>query len=293
METVLISGATGFLGFNLCKKLEKEQFHIIAGHRSTSNLEKLKSLDNISFINLEDQNDLVKLFKGNKVDNIVHCATNYGRDNNALSVLNTNVKLPLLLLTESMTSGVKRFINIDSFSSLVKGYTHLPLYHISKRNFLLWAEVLLLKTSLQFTTLRLHHMYGPFDQKEKFVPFIINQLLSKTKEIDLTEGKQKRDFIYVEDVAEIIFGLLQFEEFKYKEIEVGTGRSIAIKDFVELCATAIGNKSTMLNFGKIPTRNNELADSKANTDILKKLGFEMKSDLSKGVNKTIEYHKSN
>ena len=46
----------------------------------------------------------------------------------------------------------------------------------------------------------LEHFYGPNDDDSKFVSYIIHNLLNEVEKIDLTKGKQKRYFIYIDDV---------------------------------------------------------------------------------------------
>lgn len=293
MERVLVTGATGFLGINLCETLIKNKYLVTALHRSTSDISNIAKLKNISFLDIEKKDSIEDYFKKYTIDSVIHCATSYGHDNNPHNVFKANVLLPLDLLEKSIKYGIKRFVNIDSFSSLIKGYPYLPYYHTSKNHFLTWADFISQKTNLNFCTLRLHHMYGPKDKKNKFVPFILESLLDNKMQIDLTEGKNKRDFVHVEDVVNILTTLLKLDDLKYKEIEVGTGISTSIKEFVNLCANLTKNSTTKLNFGKLITRENEIMDAKADTKVLRALGVECKFNLKEGILNTISSLKQN
>jgi len=289
MKTIFVTGATGFLGYNLCRKLDSAGYTIIACHRNTSQISKLNLLKNIKLFNLEGNNSkLSTIFSDNKIDCVVHCATSYGKNGPPINVLHTNLTLPFEILEYAIKFNVDKFINIDSFTSLFKGYPYLPYYHTSKRNFLEWSETIILNEKIQFCTLRLHHMYGPYDSNKKFTSFVIRELLEKRAEIDLTSGEQKRDFIYVDDVVNVINNLIQTPEIGFKEIEVGTGVSTSIKEMVKLCARIINNDYTKLNFGKLKLRANEVMDVCADTEALDSLRIKIDYNLTDGMKSTIK-----
>lgn len=136
-------------------------------------------------------------------------------------------------------------------------------------------------------------MYGPKDDSTKFIPFVIEKMLKNEKQIDLTKGEQKRDFIYVEDVVRAYLTLVKTIDKldkKYYHIEVGTGKPTTIKDIV-LLIKMLTNSDIKLNFGTLPYRKNELMYSSANIDFIKKLGWEPKVSLEEGLKETISYYK--
>ena len=99
MKTILLTGAPGFLGSHLLKRLLKDNYNVIILKRSFSNTFRIADLltdikqYNIDLINLED------VFKENKIDTVIHCATNYGRNNEShLNILQSNLILPLTIL---------------------------------------------------------------------------------------------------------------------------------------------------------------------------------------------------
>jgi CDP-paratose synthetase len=262
-KTILITGANGFLGKMLCKKLA-EDYHIIPVIRNT---------------------DIELLFKQNKIDYIIHAATFYGRKyEGTLEFIESNILLPLKVCEYGIRFGSKAFINADTF--LNQDYNYLTGYIRSKRQVNEWLKVL--SHYIPAINMRIQHIYGPDDGADKFVAQIMNQLLNST-DIPLTKGEQKRDFIFIGDVVSAFQCVLDnINEFQreFKTIEVGMGKSISIRVFVETLHK-MTNSSSRLLFGKLPYREGELMDSFANNYWLMSHGWQPKYDLIEGLKQTI------
>jgi nucleoside-diphosphate-sugar epimerase len=143
---------------------------------------------------------------------------------------------------------------------------------------------------------KLWHLFGPKDSSSKFVVSIIQSLLRNDKFIDLTDGLQKRDFIYVDDVVHAYMYIIDaFAENKiigFYEYEVGTGTAVSVREIVEAIKDLSGNESTELRFGALPKREGEYADAKANPEALEVLGWKPATSLKDGLAKTIEFEKN-
>lgn len=293
MSTILLTGATGFLGSYLLRKFISDGHKVIILKRSFSNVWRVGDLlTQLQFYNTNEIR-LESIFEQNNIDVIVHTATNYGRTNERVSsVIRDNVLFPIELAELGLKRGCHYFINTDSFFN--KGtlnYEYLIHYALSKRMLLDALRSL----PLQLINCKLEHLYGPFDDQKKFVPSVIIQMLQRKREIDLTDGKQKRDFIYVEDVADLYSTIVsQLQSFNgFTEFEVGTGNSCAIYDLVNLIREQIPESQTILNWGKLPRRMGEFSESKANILTLQRLQWRSKTDLSQGIKNTIHYYKTN
>ena len=107
-------------------------------------------------------------------------------------------------------------------------------------------------------------MYGDWDDFSKFIPFIIKELLLQKNEIKLTKGEQLRDFIYIDDVVEAFY-LISQKGLNFKPgfyvYEYGTGKPQSLQSVVTLVKKLTGNTNTLLNFGALPYRENELFKS--------------------------------
>ena len=138
-------------------------------------------------------------------------------------------------------------------------------------------------------TLKLFSPYGPYDNDEKIVPLLINHAI-QNREIKLSHGIQKLDFIYVKDIADAYISSLKnisrIEE--YESINIGTGFPYSIRDIVSLLEEITGN--TINKIWNEPS--NETLEviypdiSKAG----KILNWKPKYSLKKGLEKTFEFY---
>ena len=281
-SSILLTGATGFLGSNLLKAF-LEDFELIVLKRSSSNLGRIKPF--ISEITCYDIDDvsISTVFQNHKIDYIIHTACNYGRKNESITeIVNDNLIFGLRLLELSIDYNVKAFINTDTF--LPK---EINSYSLSKKNMLDW--LIKFNDKIKVVNVKLEHMYGPKDSEEKFVTWLINQFKQNIKEIRLTSGIQKRDFIYIDDVTSAYLYILKniCRLPNFSEFELGTGKSIKVKTFIENVKHEFekqkGPVKTRLNFGAIPYRKNEIMEFKVKTDALRDLGWEPKIGLQHGI----------
>ena len=280
-----MTGATGFLGSNLLISLINSGFEVSVLKRVSSKLTRIYEIvKKIDLYNIEEIS-IIECVKKCKPDIIIHCATDYGRKNtDPSSIIEANLILPLKLLELSKLNSVKCFINTDT--SLDK---RINYYSLSKKQFRDWLFAF--SNDLICINVSLEHFYGPFDDKTKFVSFIIDKFLAKANEINLTFGEQKRDFIFIDDVVcafhSIIKNLNKMHPGFY-EYEIGTSKQIKIKDIVETIRKLTGNTETMTNFGVVPYRKNEIMESHANIKKISALGWLPKVDLYTGLKKTIQ-----
>jgi nucleoside-diphosphate-sugar epimerase len=292
MKTILITGGNGFLGSWLVRKLV-ETYKIIVIVRKIENIERIQGvLERIIIIDNSDQS-IFGVFKDHQIDYIIHAATYYGRGNeNILEYIETNVILPLKLLEVGIKNNIKAFINTDSFfNSSKQNYKFLSGYITSKKHINEWLSILCGQRLV--INMKLQHIYGPHDKDDKFVIQMLHALISNQPQIELTPGKQKRDFIYIDDVVNAyICVLANIDVFQntFNEVNVGNGKSISIMTFMETAKALTGSSSELL-FSVLPYRENEIMDSTADTTILEELGWQPKYNLESGIVSTIKYLK--
>jgi nucleoside-diphosphate-sugar epimerase len=122
----------------------------------------------------------------------------------------------------------------------------------------------------------------------------VHNLLKNVDKIDLTKGEQKRDFIYIDDVVNAFLKIVNSSDNfsqDFYEFEIGTNNPLSIKKFVELAKQLSGNKTTLLNFGAIPYRENEVMNYSVNTSEISKLGWKCNYTVEEGLKKMIESEK--
>lgn len=287
-ETLLFTGGTGFLGSNILRRIIDLDYSLIVLKRSSSNINRIKDFaGHLKFYDL-DRVDLEKVIKEHEVHKIIHCATNYGRaESNPLEIMEANLMLPLRLLELGKKYQINSFINTDTI--LDKGINY---YTLSKSQFRQWLEVY--ATDSLCINIELEHFYGPYDDDSKFVTNIVHKFLSKVDRIDLTEGKQKRSFIYIDDAVEAFIKIIRHSDSLTKgfyNYQVGSGEKVTIREFVEMVKKLTNNSQTKLNFGAIPYRENEVMDPRLDLSKLTTLGWRQNISLSAGLAKMIETEK--
>ena len=122
---------------------------------------------------------------------------------------------------------------------------------------------------------------------------VILNCLENVPELPLTEGYQMRDFIHVDDVVAAFLLLLKRktgEGDPLQDYNVGTGRPIRVRDFVETAHRLTGSR-TLLSFGAIPYRETEPMNLFLDTAPLKALGWKCRIGLEAGIRSVIESRK--
>ena len=136
----------------------------------------------------------------------------------------------------------------------------------------------------------MEYIYGPYDSKSKFIPYILKSLYNNIPEISLTLGEQQRDFVYITDVISAYIVLIDslYKQQQYCEnFDVGSGQAIMIRDVVEMAHQLTGSL-TKLKFGDIPYRENETMQSQSDIVPMKSLGWSPSVTLFDGLNMVIK-----
>lgn len=293
---VILTGGTGFLGCNLLHKLLANNYEVIVLKRSFSKLDRIHSVlghHNLTLFDL-DIGNVEDVFAGTAIDSIIHTATEYGRPGSSIhQVLETNLVYPIKLIELGIKYGVKSFINTDSYFNKENfRYSHLLNYSLSKRSLVSWLKNL--SEHIHVTNVVLEHLYGPYDDEAKFVGNMIHNIaIKQVARIALTHGHQKRDFIYVDDATDaylLLLGHMKHSNARYSEFQLGTGQSIPVRTLAETIKD-LSSSPTILGFGDIEYRSDEIMDSKADNTALMELGWRPHVTLQDGVIKTINSYR--
>ncbi|NDC48945.1 MAG: NAD(P)-dependent oxidoreductase [Micrococcales bacterium] len=289
---ILITGATGYLGSALTQHLLNDGHEISILRRPNSESKRLSSvLNKIATFDADTDKLKAPFCQSTPIDLIIHCATNYGRHSEGDgTILQTNVSFPLELLNLAIRKRVKAFINID---------TVLPALHnrysLTKHQFAQWAKLVARQSEIKFVNIKMHNVYGPRDDKEKFSSWIINECINNTKVIDLTDGTQERDFIYIYDVISALRLIVNYyRESKGQWIEfiVGSGKPVSVREFAET-VHRITSSQSVLNFGALKNRTDENVFENYDIGPLLNLGWNPQVDLESGIRLSIGWGSNN
>lgn len=293
-QTFAITGATGYLGSHLTRRLHQCGHHVVVLKRSRSNVARIADiLPALASYDIDVQ-PFDAIFKEQHISGILHCATDYGRkDVSRASIIEANLVLPLRLLETAIQHGTPFFVNTDTVLD-----KRVSAYSLSKRQFRDWLATL--STSIHGINVALEHFYGPGDDPTKFVGEMVRRLLASDPRIALTPGEQQRDFVYIDDVVDAFALILEHHVKPLPPAgpsepstgslacyEIGSGQAVSIHDFMTTLRRLSGQERVALDFGAIPYRDNEVMYSQARIGPLLALGWKPRISLEEGLRRTI------
>lgn len=226
---VLITGAAGFIGFHLSKKMIGNGFQVTGldvvndyydVNLKYSRLDILNKLDGFSFhkANLADKEAINDIFSKGKFDFVVNLAAQAGVRyslQNPHAYLESNLHGFLNILEACRHNSVKHLVYASSSSvygankampfSVHQNVDHpISLYAASKKSNELMAHTYSALFGLPTTGLRFFTVYGPYGRPDMAL-FLFTKAILEGKPIDVfNNGKMKRDFTYVDDIVESI-----------------------------------------------------------------------------------------
>jgi len=232
-EKVLVTGAAGFIGFYLCKKLLKEGYQVV-GIDNLNNyydvklkkarLSQLKDKDRFWFtkMSLEDREGIQSLFKAEKFDYVVNLAAQAGVRyslKDPFVYIESNINGFLNILEGCRHHQVKHLIFASSSSvyglntkmpfSVHQNVDHpISLYGVTKKANELMAHTYSYLFNIPITGLRFFTVYGPWGRPDMAL-FIFTKAILMDKPIEVFNyGNMKRDFTYIDDIIEGVFRVI-------------------------------------------------------------------------------------
>lgn len=261
MTTILLTGATGFVGKQIFKALSKSNVRIVPVVRfdKESSFQSQLTVDRIVCspdIFKESADWWAEQCKG--IDVVIHAAWYAEPGKYLQSSKNMDCLLGSLNLAKGAASaGVKRFVGVGTcfeydLSTGVQS-TSTPLnpstpYAGAKAALYMGLLQWLPEQSVEFAWCRLFYLYGEGEDERRLVPYL-HKHLAKGETVELTSGKQIRDFLDVSEAGKIIAEVALGK--KIGPINVCSGTPTTVRQVAEKIADKFGRRD-LLKFGVRP-----------------------------------------
>lgn len=257
-ERYLITGATGFVGANLARRLvaEGQEVHVLT--RSTSNLWRLADVKpslRLHTADITDKDALTALVATVKPDVVFHLANVgvYGGVHSAAAGLfSVNLLGTIKLLEACKHIQYRCFVNTGSSSEY--GIKTKPMregdpcdsanaYGVAKCAATMYARCVALEQGRPIVTLRLFSPFGPFDDRRRLIPYVISRALTN-EELRLGNPSSVRDFIYIDDVVDAFLASVgRADKLTGEVLNVGSGYQTSIEYIVTTVLDLTGSRS--------------------------------------------------
>jgi len=316
MKNILVTGGAGFIGSNFVKYMLKNyEYNIYNFDKLTyaGNLENLTDIENdkrYKFIkgDICDADFVEKSLSENKIDTIVNFAAESHVDRSILGpkeFIVTNVIGTQTLLDASKKIGIEKYLQVSTdevYGSLpedkpeIKFTEKTPIttnspYSASKASADLLVNAYLHTFKLPVLITRCSNNYGPYQFPEKLIPLMIAKALDGEKLPVYGDGKNVRDWLYVEDHCSAISEVLH--KGKIGEVyNIGGNNEWYNIDIVKIILKILGKGEEFITYIKDrPGHDRRYAiDS---TKIMTELGWAPKYQFDGGIEETINWYVKN
>ena len=265
MKNILVTGAAGFIGFHLIKRLCLDNFSVVGIDNLNDyydiNLknDRLRLLEHKNFIFLNHDlswNDFLdEIFIKHKFDTVIHLAAQagvrysienpqaYGESNltGFINIIEASRKFKVNNFLYASSSSVYGLNEEIPFRESHKTENIVSLYAATKKSNEIIAETFSKMYSLPVVGLRFFTVYGPYGRPD-MAYFKFTKSILEGKEIEIfNNGELYRDFTHIDDIVEGIIKILERigntsinkNENLSKIFNIGRGKPIKLTDFIE------------------------------------------------------------
>lgn len=326
---ILVTGAAGFIGSFVVENLIKDSQNIVvgldsineyydkslkyarlknAGIESSEYNKPLQSQKhpNYTFImlNLEDKDNLHKIFETYKFDKVCNLAAQAGvrySISNPYSYIDSNIIGFINILESCRHHSIKHLIYASSSSIYglnksmpfkVSDKTDQPisLYAATKKSNELMAYTYSHLFNFQSTGLRFFTVYGPYGRPDMAL-FLFTKAILDNKPINVfNNGEMMRDFTYIDDCVDAIMRVINTPyEYSYKIYNIGNNKPVKLIDFITILESSL-NKKAVKNM--LPMQAGDVKATYADiSDIQQDLGYTPKTSIKVGVQAFVKWYK--
>tara|TARA_E500000178_G_scaffold308406_1_gene322054 strand:+ start:2893 stop:3837 length:945 start_codon:yes stop_codon:yes gene_type:complete len=301
-RSALIIGGTGFIGINVCKRLVKKNLKVFS--ISTKLPEKKKKIKGVTYLicDISNKKQLRRTIKKYKrFDYVLNLGGNVNH-RDSKNTLKSHFTGSKNLADVLIKKKIQRFIQIGS-SVEYGNYKspHKETYSIKLKSLksdygrakYKATKILMdyyLKFNFPVVILRAYQIYGPYQKLNRILPIIITSCLKK-KKFPCSEGKQIRDFIYIDDFVNVIEKFLNNKtSFNGQIFNIGSAKPIKIKKIIKTVVKNTHGGQPI--FGAIKLRKDESIRMYPSIEKVKKFTkWRPKINFNKGLKKTILFYK--
>jgi nucleoside-diphosphate-sugar epimerase len=252
---ILISGASGFIGENLCRFLLDKAYNIHCILRQNSNSEYLPSSIHIYRFD-GDITLLSQYLSENNISLVIHLASLViaeHKQDQVKPLIESNILFGTQLLEAMQIAGVKNFINTGTMWQHIQSesteYHPSSLYAATKEAFEKIIDFYVEKEDFSALTLTLFDSYGINDRRGKLI-----SLLGKFSEdkitLDMTPGEQEINLVYIDDICKAyLTAIKMFEENRVKEhlrFAVSSDEIVTLKQLIEVFEATTSKKLSII-----------------------------------------------
>jgi UDP-glucuronate 4-epimerase len=265
---ILVTGAAGFIGYHAAQRLLGQGFRVTGADNlnpyydpalKRARLARLTVHPSFRFaeIDLAQREPAEALFASGSFDVVLHLAAQAGVRHsieNPHAYTEANVTAFLNVLEGCRHAAIPRLIYASS-SSVYGGNTKIPfavgdpvdtpvsLYAATKRANELMAACYSHLFGFAATGLRLFTVYGPWGRPD-MAPFRFAQAIERGTRLDIYNyGRMRRDFTYIDDVAEALLRVIERPQPGARLYNVGNASPVRLMDFVHAMERAFGKRA--------------------------------------------------
>lgn len=265
-KSIVVTGATGYLGKHFIKELVKKNvlpICIVRPGSSSKIEEEIRS--QVTVIEFSDDvEDLKEKLGSLQPDALVHLATHFVAEHSTKDlplILSSNIGFGMNVVEAATLSGVKKILNVGTFwqHHSGKAYSPVSLYSASKKAFEDILQFYSESRGVSTVNLKFAAVYGPHDPRQKIINLLFKAAKEKTN-LQMSPGKQLLDLIYIDDaVASLMVGLDILKTAapgSFTSHSVSSRKLVTLKELVETLEAAAGSKVSV-EWGVKAYRNRE------------------------------------
>lgn len=288
----LVTGATGFVGLNLCPILQSLGAQV-EGAALPAAMGSTPTQGRVLPVDLTDQDAARRLVESVQPDIVVHLAglvdTRQSPDR-ILPTLTHNLMGSIHLLAALAGTGCRRVVLVTSSEMPPPGSVPTSPYAASKLAMVSYAGMFHALYGLPAVIARPHLLYGPHQPPDKLIPYLIRCGLERSAP-RLSSGTRVCDPTFVLDLVRALLYMVSSDAGLGMTLDVGTGAGTTVAQIAALVLRKMGSDQEPV-FGALPDRIGEteqVADARQTESVL---GWKPAWSLEAGLDRTIGWYRS-